>query len=512
MDRRARATPSSTVRNMNYRGRMNRQEHDAVVVGAGPNGLAAAVVLARAGLSVLLLEADEQIGGGMRSAELTLPGFVHDVCSAVHPLGADSPLFTAFPLEEHGLAWVEPPIALAHPFDDEPPALLVRGLGATAASLGADGDAYLDLMTPLLGAWPTLVPDLLAPLHWPRHPIELARFGVRGIQSVSRLVHHHFRSRAARALLGGIASHGMQPLTEPGTAALALVLATAGHRVGWPVARGGSQAIADALASYLRQLGGRIEVGRPVLRRADLPPARATLLDIAPHQAVEIFGEAFSGRYARGVRRFQYGPGVCKVDWALSSPAPWTRAPCRDAGTLHLVGSFEALAANEVAVAHGEHPDQPTVLVSQPSCFDPTRAPRDGHTLWGYCHVPNGSTVDMTARIEAQIERFAPGFRDCISARHVMTATQVAAREPNMLGGDIAQGANTLRQLFFRPMMRRNPYSTPVDGVYLCSSSTPPGGGVHGMCGYHAAASALADVFGIDVARTTVLGPPIRTR
>jgi phytoene dehydrogenase-like protein len=474
-------------------------EIDAVVVGAGPNGLAAAVVLARAGLAVLLLERDRAIGGGMKTEALTLPGFAHDVCSAVHPLGADSPLFTALPLAEHGLEWIEPPIALAHPLDRDTPALLVRDVAATARSLGADADAYRALVEPIARHWRELAPDVLAGLHVPAHPLLYARFGIRGLPSAARVVRREFAGPQARALIGGIASHAMQPLTTLGTTAIALVLLATNHKSGWPIARGGSFRIAAALASYFTQLGGRIETGTMIRSFDDLPPARAVLLDLTPRQLLQIAGDRWPARYRRALGRFRYGPGVFKVDWALAAPVPWRDPMCHDAGTLHLAGTFDEIAAGEAAVARGEHPERPVVLLSQPSIFDPTRAPPGAHTLWGYCHVPAGSRFDMLPRIEAQIERFAPGFRDRVLARHVLTAADIEARNPNMVGGDIGEGANTLRQLFFRPTIKLNPYRTPTPGMYICSSSTPPGGGVHGLCGYHAARAALHEVFDIPV-------------
>ena len=471
-------------------------KYDAVVVGTGPNGLTAAVVLARAGLSVLVVEAAHTIGGGTRTQALTAPGFLHDMCSAVHPMAASSPIFSALSLTQHGVEWIEPPIALAHPFDDRPPALLRRDIGATAREFGDDAHTYVSLVQPLAEHWDTIAPDVLAPLHWPAHPVRLARFGLRAVQPASRLV-RRFAHPAPRALFGGVAAHAIQPLSRPGTAAIALILAAVGHRVGWPIARGGSRTITDALATQLTALHGEIAVDRPIRSLADLPKARATLLDVTPGQLVQIAGGVLPRRYARELRSFRYGPGVFKVDWALSQPVPWKWAECRDAGTLHLAGTLEAIERSEAQVSRGEHPEQPTVLVSQPAAFDDTRAPAGCATLWGYCHVPHGSTVDMVPRIEAQIERFAPGFRDCIIERHTFNTVQLEEYDPNIVGGDIGQGANTLRQMFFRPVISANPYATPVPGLYLCSSSTPPGGGVHGMCGYHAAHAALHDVFGV---------------
>ena len=481
--------------------------YDAIVVGAGPNGLAAAIVLAKAGLSVLVLERASTIGGGMRSEELTLPGFHHDVCSAVYPLGAASPLFAALPLAENGLHWIEPPIALAHPFDDAAPALLTRDIDVGARSLGPDADAYRSLMEPLARAWPRLAKDLLAPLHVPKHPLLLARFAASGAQSAQRLTRHQFSGAHARALFGGIAGHAMQPLSRTGTAAIALVLGAAGHRVGWPIARGGARCLADALGLYFTKLGGHIETDTHVQSLAELPEARAVLLDLTPRQVLRLGDRRLPSWYKRALGRFQYGPGVFKVDWALADPVPWCAEICRQAGTLHLGGSFEEFAASEQAIADGQHPERPTILISQPSLFDEARAPAGKHVLWGYCHVPHGSTVDMLPRIEAQIERFAPGFRERVLARHVMTTADLEAHNPNIVGGDIGEGANTLRQLFLRPVARWHPCKTPVKGLYLCSGSTPPGGGVHGMCGYHAAKTALEDVFHIPIEKAIDIRP-----
>jgi len=480
---------------------------DAIVVGSGPNGLSAAILLAQAGLSVQVIEGASTIGGGTRTEELTLPGFAHDVCSAIHPLARASPFLSTLSLEKHGLSWIEPPIALAHPLDSGAPAVLTRDIEQTSRSLGDDGDAYESLLQPFVQHWAALAPDILAPLHLPRHPLLLARFAVSGLASAGQLVHRRFSDERARVLFGGISAHALQPLTRAGTAAIAIVLAAAGHHVGWPIPVGGSQRIAAALGSYFTQLGGHIETGCPVQSLGELPPARATLLDVTPRQLLRIADRELPSRYKRSLTRFEYGPGVFKVDWALAAPVPWRSDQCRQAGTLHLGGSFDELAANEAAVARNEHPKRPTVLLAQPSLFDRSRAPGDAHTLWGYCHVPSGSTVDMLPRIEAQIERFAPGFRDRVIARHVMTTAELESHNPNIVRGDIGGGANTLRQLFFRPVVRWNPCKTPVAGLYLCSSSTPPGGGVHGMCGYHAAKTVLAEVFGIKRASARTYSP-----
>jgi phytoene dehydrogenase-like protein len=468
--------------------------HDAIVVGSGPNGLAAAITLARAGRSVLVLEAADAIGGGTRTAELTLPGYRHDVCSAIHPLALASPFLRTLPLERHGLSFVHPAIPLAHPLDDGSAAVLHRSLGETAAGLGADGPAYRRLLEPLARAWEPLVDDLLAPPHVPRHPRALARFARPGARSATGLGSSRFTGPHARALLAGVSAHSFRPLTRPATAGFGLVLAMLAHGVGWPAAVGGSQAIADALASHLRERGGEIETGREVRSLADVSDARAVLFDVTPRQLLAIAGDALPARYRRALARYRYGPGAFKLDYALAGPVPWTAAECRSAGTLHLGGTMEEIARGEDEVARGRHAARPFVLVAQQSVFDATRAPAGGHTLWAYCHVPNGSAVAASEAIESQIERFAPGFRDLILARSVMGTAALQAYNANYVGGDINGGAADLRQLLTRPVVRRVPYATPEARVFICSSSTPPGGGVHGMSGHHAARAALCRV------------------
>ncbi|MGI8509507.1 MAG: phytoene desaturase family protein [Gemmatimonadaceae bacterium] len=466
--------------------------YDAVVVGSGPNGLAAAIVLARAGWHVLIREGASVIGGGVRSAELTLPGYLHDVCSAVYPLGAASPLFRSLPLAEHGLRWIEAPVALAHPLDDGPPALLCRSLAATGATLGSDGERYDRLLRPFATDWEQLLTDILRPLlHWPEHPVLLARFGLRAIRSVDRLVRSEFSGLRAQALLAGLAAHAGLPLTSAGSASFGLVLAILGHAVGWPVPEGGAQALADALVSYFRSLGGEIECGAPVTLLDELPSARATLLDVTPAQFLRLAGDRLSHAEQSAMQRYRYGPGVFKLDWALSEPVPWRSPECREAMVLHLGGSLSELTVSEAAPWHGAHAERPYVLMAQPSLFDPSRAPADRHTLWAYCHVPNGSTVDMTSAMERQIERFAPGFGDVVLKRSALGPGALEARDPNLVGGDISGGANMLRQIVFRPRPSLNPYGTSIEGVFLCSASTPPGGAVHGMCGFHAAEAVL---------------------
>ena len=469
--------------------------YDAVVVGSGPNGLAAAITMARAGRSVLVLEAREAIGGGCRSAELTLPGFVHDVCSAIHPLGLGSPFFKTLPLGDHGLEWIHPPAPVAHPLDDGTAVVIERSVEETAAGLGPDAAAYRRLMGPLSAEWDALAPELLAPLHLPRHPLAMARFGLMAVRSASGFAQARFRGERARAVFAGIAGHSILPLERTATAAIGLVLGALTHAVGWPLPRGGSRRIADALAAHLRSLGGEIRTGSPVESLDSLPPARAVLCDVTPRQLLKLAGDRLRGRYRRGLERYRYGPAAFKLDFALSGPIPWKAAECARAATVHLGGTLDEIAASEAAVGRGEHPDRPFVLLVQPSLFDASRAPAGRHTAWAYCHVPNGSTFDMRARIEAQIERFAPGFGDLVLARSVLTPARLQELNANYVGGDINGGAQDLGQMFTRPVARIVPYSTPVRGLYICSSSTPPGGGVHGMCGHHAARAALRALF-----------------
>ncbi len=467
-------------------------QSDAIVIGAGPNGLAAAIVMAQAGCSVTVLEANQQIGGGARSAALTLPGFVHDLCSAVYPLGVGSPFFRTLPLREHGLEWVHAELPLAHPLDGREAAVLQRSLDASAERLGEDARGYRKLIGPLAENWPSLAADVLGLPRRPRYPLAVARFGLNALRSARGLAESVFRTEAARALFAGNAAHSMLPLEATATAGFALVLMAAGHAVGWPFARGGAQSIPNALASYLRSLGGTVITGCRVESLHQLPPARAVLCDITPRQLLRMAEPKLPPAYRTRLARYRYGPGVFKVDWALSGPIPWRDPLCRRAGTVHLGGSIKEIAASERAVARGQHARRPFVLVAQPTLFDPTRAPAGAHTVWAYCHVPNGSTVDMLDAIEAQIERFAPGFRRVVLARSVRTTRDLEAANANLVGGDINGGAGDIRQLFTRPTWRE--YATPVKGLYLCSSSTPPGGGVHGMCGYAAAKLALARI------------------
>ena len=461
---------------------------DAVVVGAGPNGLAAAIVLAQAGRSVRLLEARSTIGGGCRTAELTLPGFHHDVCAAIHPLAAGSPFFRSLRLAQFGLDFVQPDAPLAHPLDDGTALIVERSIDATARQLGRDAAGYRRMMTPLVRHADTLFETLLSPLRPASHPLLIAGFGIRAIKPATMLVRLAFKEERTRAMFAGLGGHSMVPLNRPGTGAFCLVLGTAAHAVGWPLVRGGSQKLVDAMAGQLKSLGGEIQTDREV-QSVDELAERTALFDVTPRQLVRIAGKRFSPAYRRTLERYRYGPGVFKVDWALDSPIPWKAKECGRAGTVHLSGSLKELAEAEAAVGRDQVPDLPFVILAQQSLFDPTRAPAGKHTAWAYCHVPNGSTQDMTARIEAQVERFAPGFRDRILARHVMSPADYERYNPNDVGGDINGGLADLRQLFIRPGPRL--YRTTDRRIYICSSSTPPAGGVHGMCGFHAARSAL---------------------
>ncbi len=464
---------------------------DATVVGAGPNGLAAAIALARAGRRVTVYEGAAQVGGGCRSEELTLPGFVHDTCSTVHALAAMSPFLRALPLAEHGLELVHPDAPLAHPLDDGTAVMLERSVERTARGLGPDAKAYRRLFEPLVRDAEPLVRQILGPLRPPRHPLIMGRFGLDAIRSASGLARSRFTGERARALLAGCCAHSVLSLRAPVSAAFGIVLALAAHRAGWPVARGGSQRLADALAAHLHALGGEIETGRPIAALDELPRAGATLLDVTPRQLLALAGERLPAGYRRRLARYRYGPGVFKLDWALRGPIPWAAPEVARAGTVHLGGLLEEIEASEEAATRGEHADRPYVLLVQPTLSDASRAPEGMHTAWAYCHVPHGSTRDMTNTIEAQVERFAPGFSGLIAGRHAMDCAEVERRNPNYVGGDINGGVQDLRQLFARPVLRAVPYATPEPGLFLCSSSTPPGGGVHGMCGYWAARSAL---------------------
>ncbi|HVW87047.1 MAG TPA: NAD(P)/FAD-dependent oxidoreductase [Bryobacteraceae bacterium] len=468
----------------------------AYVIGSGPNGLTAAIVLARAGVRVTVLEAQPTVGGGARSAELTLPGFVHDVCSAVHPLAISSPVFAPFPLKEHGLEWVQPPAPLAHPLDGGECVLIDINIRKTASQLGHDEAMYRRLVAPLTAEWPELVQDVLAPPHLPSHPATFARFAAMAPWAASTVARTVFRTARARALFAGMAAHSILPLESAGSAAFGWILTLSAHAVGWPVARGGSQKIADALRSYFESLGGQVFVNAPVTSLNDLERDAVVVGDITPRQLVRMGANRLPDRYLRELEKYRYGPGVFKVDWALDGPIPWTNANCLQAATVHVGGTFEEIAESERAAWRGRIVDRPFVLLAQQSLFDRSRAPEGKHTAWAYCHVPNGSRDDMTARIEAQVERFAPGFRSRILARHTMNTAEMEQRNANLVGGDINGGAADMRQLFTRPTASN--YRTPDPGVYLCSASTPPGGGVHGMCGYYGAKSALRNAFGLS--------------
>ncbi|MHA4807369.1 phytoene desaturase family protein [Flavitalea flava] len=474
--------------------RLEKRDFDAVVVGSGPNGLAAAITLQRAGLSVLLLEAKTTIGGGMRTEELTLPGFRHDVCSAIHPMAAVSPFLRTLPLDKHGLQFVLPPVCAAHPLDNGHAACLYPSLEKTALSLGDDESAWLNLFRPLLKDWPGLETDALGPLRFPRHPLDMARFGLKALSPALTLA-RRFGTPEARALWSGMAAHSILPLSKLGTSAIGLVLSIAGHLHGWPMAKGGSASIAGAMASYFLSLGGKIETNFPVTSLAQLPSSQCVLFDTSPRQLLNIAGHRFSALYKAQLQRFRYGMGIFKVDWALDGPIPFTNEDCRQAATIHLGGTLEEIAESEAQTWKGRHPEKPFVLLAQQSQFDPTRVPLGKHTAWAYCHVPNGSETDCTQIIEAQVERFAPGFRDRILARHVFDTVGLEAYNANYIGGDINGGAIDISQLFTRPALRASPYRTSAKGIYICSSSTPPGGGVHGLCGYHAAKRAVKDIF-----------------
>jgi phytoene dehydrogenase-like protein len=464
---------------------------DAVVVGSGPNGLVAAVTLAEAGWQVRVVESADTPGGGLRSAELTLPGVMHDVCSAIHPLGIGSPALRRLPLADHGLRWVQPEVPLAHVLDGGRAALLHRSLDDTAAGLGGDEPAWRRLFGPSVEAGFALTDSLLDPLRVPpRHPVALVRYGAVGIRPAT-WVGRRFDTDEAGGLFGGLAGHSMLSLSAPITAGYGLMLGALGHLVGWPLAAGGSQSIADALVSLLASYGGTVECDHRVTNIDELGSPDAVLLDLTPRQVVAVAGHRLPDRYRRRLSRFRYGPGVYKVDWALDGPIPWSNPDVARAATVHLGGSLADVAAAEDAVAKGLHAERPFVLLAQPTLFDPDRGPAGTHTAWAYCHVPNGSTLDMTDRIEAQVERFAPGFRDRVLGRSRMGPAAMEAHDANYVGGDINGGLADLRQFIARPTLGLHPWRTPATGLYLCSSSTPPGGGVHGMCGWHAAREVL---------------------
>lgn len=477
---------------------LEKTDFDSVVVGSGPNGLAAAIAMQQQGLSVLLIEGKAEIGGGLRSAELTLPGFVHDICSAIHPLAIGSPFFNTLPLEQHGLHYAFSDIAAAHPFDDGTVAVLKSSLAETATALGADQQTYLNLFEPLVRDWPNIAADVLGPLHFPKHPVAMAKFGLNALTSASYLA-RRFKTKAAKGLWAGMAAHSIQPLNNLSTSAIGLVLMTAAHLKGWPMPIGGSKEIANALASYFISLGGKIETGRYIKSLDELPSAKTVLFDVTPKQLLQIAGHKFSSIYKWQLERYRYGVGVFKIDWALDGQVPFSNPEARKAGTVHLGNTIAEIALSEQLCWQGKHAEKPFVLLAQQSLFDESRAPAGKHTAWAYCHVPAGSTQDMTHIIEQQVERFAPGFKDRILAKRTMNTAQIEAYNPNYIGGDINGGVIDIGQIFTRPALRSSPYRTSAKGLYICSSSTPPGGGVHGMCGYHAAKRALKDIFSIQI-------------
>jgi len=469
---------------------MPATQRRAVVIGAGPNGLAAAIVLAQAGLQVDVFEAEPQAGGGARTLPLTLPGFLHDFGSAVHPMALASPFFSTLPLHDYGLQWIQPPAPLAHPLDDGTAVMLERDLGEAEAALGEDGKQWRRLFGSFVEHWTQLAPEVLRPVSpFARHPLLLARLALLGFPSANAIAHFWFRSPRTRALFAGLAAHSILSLEEPLTAAFGIMFAATAHAVGWPIPRGGAQAITNALCGYLASLGGTVQVATCVENLAAIGKYDVALCDVTPRQLVQIAGNRLSASYQRRLARYRYGPGVFKVDYALSSPVPWKAAECRRSATVHVGGTLEEIVVSEDAMRHGRHAERPFVLLSQPTLFDPTRAPQGRHIAWAYCHVPNGSGFDMLPRIEAQIERFAPGFRDCVLQRRVFSPAALQAMDANLIGGDIGGGLMNLSQFLFRPTMRY--YATSARDIYICSSSTPPGGGVHGMCGYNAARLAL---------------------
>lgn len=466
--------------------------YDALVIGSGPNGLSAAIRLAEKGLSVKIFEAADTVGGGTRTKALTLPGFKHDVCSAIHPMAVGSPYFKTLPLDEYGLEWIYPKYPLAHPLDDEPAVIMHQSLEKTAAELGEDANNYRSLLSPFIERWDALAPELLSPLNsFPSHPLLLSKFGFKALQSAQRLAENKFTAHRAKALFAGLAAHSMLPLDKISTSAIGLVLGTIGHKIGWPMPRGGSHEITKALAKHFESLGGEIETNAEILTLNELPHSRVVLFGNTPKQILSIAGNNLPKSYAKKLRKFEYGAGVFKMDIALDGPIPWIDERCADAGTVHLGGTLNEIAHSEKQIAQNKHPDKPYVLLTQQSMFDDSRAPDGQHTVWAYCHVPNGSSRDMSEPILRQIERFAPGFRDRMLDSHSMNTRAMEAYNANYIGGDINGGKQNLGQLFTRPAGLLDPYHIPNTSMFICSSSTPPGGGVHGMCGYHAAESVL---------------------
>jgi phytoene dehydrogenase-like protein len=473
---------------------MSNSTYDAIVVGSGPNGLSAAIRLQQEGLSVLVLEAKDTIGGGMRTAELTLPGFKHDICSAIHPMALASPYLETLPLQDYGLEYISPPIDCAHPFDGGSAAHLERSVINTSKALGSDETSYRKLFQPIKTYWDGIAQDVLGPLSIPKNPIDMARFGLSALQPATWLA-KRFQTKEAKGLWAGMAAHSLQPLSNWTTSGIGLVLSVAGHIGGWPIPKGGSQSIANAMGSYFEALGGNIETNCYVTSLKQLPSSKAVLFDLTPKQLLQIAEDKFSNLYKWQLNRYRYGMGVFKIDWALNGPVPFTASVCNRAGTVHLGGTYEEIVHSEREIGKGKHVEKPFVLFAQQSRFDSTRAPKGKHIAWAYCHVPNGDTEDKTNIIENQIERFAPGFKDLILEKHTMNTQAMQVYNPNYVGGDINGGSIDIGQLFTRPALRWSPYRTSARGLYLCSSSTPPGGGVHGMCGYHSAMRVLKDLF-----------------
>ncbi len=474
---------------------MVQKSYDAIVIGAGPNGLSAAIHLARQGLSVCIFETSSQIGGGARSEQLTLPNFIHDVCSAVHPMGFISPFFKTLPLQEYGLEWIEPPLALAHPFDNEPAAFLSKSIQQTAENLGQDKQAYLDLINPFVNRGETLLAEILKPIRISRHPFLMARFGFAAMRSASDFANSKFKTDRAKALFCGCSAHAVVSLNKIATASFGISLVIVAHLVGWPIVKGGSQKIIDCLEKYFRSLGGEIEAGTKVESLNSLPASKVILMALTPRQVATIAADQLPQKFRDRLLKFRYGPGIFKIDWALDGPSPWKDPACSQSATLHLGSTFDEILQSESNAWNGKISAKPFVILAQPSLFDSTRAPAGKHTGWAYCHVPHGSDVDRTETIENQVERFAPGFKNLILARHTFNSTQLHQHNENIIGGDIGGGANDFMQIIARPVLKWDPYSTPNPRIFICSSSTPPGGGVHGMCGYNAANSVLAKVF-----------------
>jgi phytoene dehydrogenase-like protein len=476
-----------------------KAKYDAVVVGSGPNGFAAAITMQRAGLAVLLIEGKEVLGGGMRSASLTLPGFMHDVCSAVHPMAADSPVFSLLHLEQYGLKFLAPGYAIAHPFDDGSAIAIQSSIEETALQFGKDADNYKNIFSALVKEWPSVRSAFVAPLHASAPSNAKAKFAYYALSSVSHFAKNHFTTNAAQSVFAGMGAHSMQPLNKLTTSSMAIVLNTLAHINSWPLPKGGAQQITNALAISFKKSGGEIQTGNIITSIQQLPASKIVLLDVTPSQLLSIAGDKFSALYKWQLQRYKYGAGIFKIDWALSQPVPFANDKCRRATTIHIGGSMQEICNSEAMVSKNQHTDKPFVLFVQPCVVDPSRAPGGKHIAWAYCHVPNGSQIDMTDVIEKQVERFAPGFRDCILARNVMNTRNVQDYNPNYIGGDINGGAAIASQIFTRPALRLSPYRTSSKGIYVCSSSTPPGGGVHGICGYYAARRALKDSFNIHL-------------